>query len=354
MSINVFPQLLKITKTPEGAVVVDYQDLVRGADVAESIKEAFGFDNQCLGVILVRNLPLEYPELRSRLLRLASVFAALSDEAKEKTVDAQSNYSFGWSCGKEVMNGKPDTLKGSYYNNPTTDKPMTPADLAPLFPETCNPNIWPSEDLPELEIAFKELGRFIVDVGKLLAKACDEFVATKVPKYDPTYLQRIIADSQTHKARLLHYFPAETDLNGQNEAADSWCGWHCDHSSLTGLTSAMFIDEIATPGAFTEIPCPDSQAGLYIRNRGGDLVRISIPRDALAFQTGEALQRATKNHLAATPHCVRGITKGGRGVARNTFAVFMQPPLTEFVDEGITFAQFSRDIINSHYDSGKK
>ncbi|RUS18984.1 Clavaminate synthase-like protein [Endogone sp. FLAS-F59071] len=339
-----------VTKTPEGAIVIDYQDLLRGADVSESIKEAFGFEDQALGVLLVRNLPEEYSALRTRLLRLASVFAALPEEVKEKTADTTSNYSFGWSCGKEIMNGKPDTLKGSYYNNPTIDVPSTPADLAAQFPETCNRNVWPHEDLPELEGAFKELGRFIVDVGKMVARACDEFVATKVPDYPSTYLQRIIADSQTHKARLLHYFPAEHDFEDANEAADSWCGWHCDHSSLTGLTSAMFTDEFATPDVYTEIPCPDPSAGLYIRNRGGSLVRVLIPRDALAFQTGEALQRATNGQLAATPHCVRGISKGGKGVARNTFAVFMQPPLTESVGGGMTFAEFSREIINSHYD----
>lgn len=104
----------------------------------------------------------------------------------------------------------------------------------------------------------------------------------------------------------------------------------------------MFTDEFATPDVYTEIPCPDPSAGLYIRNRSGSLVRVLIPRDALAFQTGEALQRATNGQLAATPHCVRGISKGGKGVARNTFAVFMQPPLTENVGGGMTFAEFSR------------
>lgn len=36
------------------------------------------------------------------------------------------NASFGWSYGKEVMNGVPDRLKGSYYANPTVDHPVVP------------------------------------------------------------------------------------------------------------------------------------------------------------------------------------------------------------------------------------
>jgi hypothetical protein len=56
---------------------------------------------------------------------------------------------------------------------------------------------------------------------------------TKLPKAEPNYLERIIDESQTTKARLLHYFPIQvTDQN--NDTDDSWCGWHTDQSSLTG------------------------------------------------------------------------------------------------------------------------
>lgn len=44
---------------------------------------------------------------------------------------------------------------------------------------------------------------------------------------------------QTTKARLLHYFPPspENPLPSENEPIDSWCGFHLDHSLLTGLCS---------------------------------------------------------------------------------------------------------------------
>ena len=39
------------------------------------------------------------------------------------------------------------------------------------------------------------------------------------------------------------------------------------------------LDELSTP--------PDPQSGLYIRGRSGNIVKVSIPRHCLAFQTGE-------------------------------------------------------------------
>lgn len=43
---------------------------------------------------------------------------------KEKYVHAKSVYSFGWSHGKEKLEGKPDIAKGSFYFNPIHDRPV--------------------------------------------------------------------------------------------------------------------------------------------------------------------------------------------------------------------------------------
>ena len=53
------------------------------------------------------------------------------------------------------------------------------------------------------------------------------------------------------QARLLHYFsrtPEEVaasvaEAEANDDEFSSWCGWHNDHGSLTGLVSAMFLDE---------------------------------------------------------------------------------------------------------------
>lgn len=71
-------------------------------------------------------------------------------------------------------------------------------------------------------------------------------------------------------------------------------GTHKDHGCLTGLTSAMYVDEtsqainMVNGAELDELPCaPDPEAGLYIKSRTDQIYRVSIPKDALAFQTGE-------------------------------------------------------------------
>lgn len=173
------------------------------------------------------------------------------------------------------------------------------------------------------------------------------------------------------KARLLHYFPppsasaatngasAETDQSSENGQEDDWCGTHLDHDCLTGLTSAMFVDEADQPpqlddNAFHPLKeldaPPDPNAGLYIHSRAGNVVKVKIPRDCLAFQTGEALELITKGKFRAVPHFVRGAAAGKGGkVARNTLAVFTQPNLWEMVDETRDFAAFARGVVEKNH-----
>lgn len=40
----------------------------------------------------------------------------------------------------------------------------------------------------------------------------------------------------------------------------------------------------------TQVPCPDDNAGLYIRTRDGETVRVTAPSDWLLFQIGESAQ----------------------------------------------------------------
>lgn len=94
----------------------------------------------------------------------------------------------------------------------------------------------------------------------------------------------------------------------------------------------MYVDEgskqaldISTNGV--DLPelnaAPDPDAGLYIKDRRGGVVKVGIPRDCLAFQTGEALEVITKGRFKAVPHFVRGCMESkASGVARNTIAVF--------------------------------
>lgn len=111
----------------------------------------------------------------------------------------------------------------------------------------------------------------------------------------------------------------------------------------------MFLSHGAN-GEPTVVPSPSPSTGLYIRTRGGDLTKVSIPADCLAFQTGEALELATNGQLRATPHCVRvGAGKDAERVSRETFALFMQPDTHQQIGPKETFGQFSKMVFDEHY-----
>ncbi|KAI0651551.1 Clavaminate synthase-like protein [Trametes meyenii] len=342
-----------ITLTPEGAVSISYNTLTSAPlSLTSSIEKAFGSHPDSLGIIIVRDLPQTYAPARERLLRLAYRFANLDAKTRERYADSRSRYSFGWSHGKEIMNGKPDTMKGSYYANPVLDEPNVSSELRETYPEYYGKNIWPSgtREVGDFELAFKDLGRFVFGVGCQLAVACQPFASSYLTDSSLS-LADLIGTSQTVKARLLHYFPPspENPLPAEDEAIDSWCGFHLDHSLLTGLCSAMYLRREPT-GEPNVVQSPSPSSGLYIRTRGGTLTKVSIPADCLAFQTGEALELATAGKLRATPHCVRvGAAPDAERVSRETFALFMQPNVDQQLSATEDFGQFSKRIFDEHY-----
>ncbi|KAI9744471.1 MAG: hypothetical protein M1818_002000 [Claussenomyces sp. TS43310] len=343
--------------------------------------DAFGPDS--LGIIVVTDVKPEFLDLRSRLLSYSSYLGNLPKVQLGKLENQAAKYLTGWSLGKETLkNGQIDTLKGSYYANCAfyVDRSLTCATptsefSSKTFPEYLSPNIWPSgSSLPGFQSTFEELCRLIIDVGVLVAGACDRFAEQEIEDYTPGYLAHVVRTSTTTKARLLHYYPAPNAEESDGETGkleDDWCATHLDHGCLTGLTSAMFIDEQqASPvipisyayrpdslAPLAELPSsPDPEAGLYIQSRSGETVQVKIPRDCIAFQTGEALERITKGKFKAVPHFVKGVRPGWKGanpkgrIARNTLAVFTQPNLGELVDveQGITFGEFARGIVEKN------
>lgn len=275
-----------------------------------------------------------------------------------------------------MKNGQVDDLKGSFYANcafyidpSLACAPATGEHNEETFPEYLSPNLWPDEAvLPGMRAAVEYLCRLIIDVAVLVAGACDQFAEAEIDGYPEGYLRRMVGSSMTTKARLLHYFPQPADraASGTSEDDDDWCATHLDHGCLTGLTSAMFVDEGAAgsdptmPRFEASVPealqpldelaaSPDPAAGLYIKSRAGETVQVKIPRDCIAFQTGEALERITGGRFRAVPHFVRGAraASGSGRIARNTLAVFTQPNLGEEVDRDghITFAEFARGVV---------
>jgi hypothetical protein len=188
------------------------------------VLQAYGYDG--LGILAVRNVP-HMAENRARCLPMAYRFGNLPAEVKAKYEHAASFYSFGWSHGKEKLEGKADFAKGSYYANPVHDRPVVDEEIIKKYPAFAHPNIWPTEeDCAGFEKAFKTCAGMMVDVGKLLAKHCDAYVRTQLASFgagdkpSPVPMHRIIRDCRCHKARLLMYFPASA---GDSDAdVSSW------------------------------------------------------------------------------------------------------------------------------------
>lgn len=294
--------------------------------------------------------------------------------------------------GVEIMNGKPDMLKGSYYANPTVDRPIANSRVRQAHASYLGHNIWPTEaDCPNFESSYKALATFMTETGKRLAKACDSLFAnnTETPS-----IEQLIATSECLKARLLHYYPPESQvvsISGTSTQPDSefyslekprdeWCGLHVDHSILTALCSSMYLfhpsQSISTAKHLEPIciSTPTTSAGLFIQTRAGQTILANIPSDCLAFQTGEALQLLSRHKLRATPHFVSTGTNDSilpdvmrtirrhseqgdadcdytHGViSRETMAVFLQPDVHAVIGaDGETFGHFTERILRSHY-----
>uniref|UniRef100_A0A7N0TC31 Non-haem dioxygenase N-terminal domain-containing protein n=1 Tax=Kalanchoe fedtschenkoi TaxID=63787 RepID=A0A7N0TC31_KALFE len=350
-----------MSQPPTPTVTISFSELKdRSADLSAKIEEGFGPGG--LGILSITGVP-GYSALRRSLLQLSPRLAKLPEEVKEELQDPSSRYNFGWSHGKEKLeSGKPDLLKGSFYANPIHDVPTTDESLINRYPSYCGSNIWPVNALPELEMAFKTLGKLILDVGLLLAYHCDRYVSRGSMMSENQGLEKILQRSRCHKGRLLYYFPAqEREEDEDSDSMSSWCGWHTDHGSLTGLTSGRFTRNDI------EVPCPDAAAGLYIKTRAGQIVKVVYGEDDIAYQIGETTQILSGGYLCATPHCVRA-PKGEKafGLERSTFALFMQPDwdeklhfptqtqskeLNELILPGdsLTFGEYTERLLDKYY-----
>ncbi|KAI5073262.1 hypothetical protein GOP47_0011275 [Adiantum capillus-veneris] len=325
----------------------------KNIDLSRELEAGFGPGG--LGIVAISEVP-DYASLRHHLLHLGERLAALPEQVRENLEDPDSRYSFGWSHGKENLeSGVPDVLKGSFYANPLVDIPTLDEEPLQRYPSFCRPNKWPKKDLPELEQALKALGRLMLDVGLLVAHHCDKYVESKCSTAEGDKLEDLLRNSQYHKGRLLHYFPSLTSsVTERLESTSSWCGWHTDHGSLTGLTCAMYMRN------GIEIRCPDKIAGLYVRTLNGEIKKAVFSENQIAYQMGETTEILSKGLLRATPHCVQASAGANAvGVTRNTFALFMQPcwdqPLqiiheqSDCTEKVINFGDFSEKTISKYY-----
>jgi len=292
-------------------VTVSYQDLVDGKDISEQLSAAYGPNG--LGVITISGIP-NWNELRQKVLPLSHKLAHLPAPALKKLEHEPSMWNVGWSHGKEKLGDKPDLAKGSFYFNPLYDVVPLPQELKDKYPFAFPDNLWPKEDIPDLEGSCKSLGALMFDVIVLLAKCIDDYIAAKIPSYEKGKWYNAMKDTKKIKGRLLYYFPCD-----EHESEDAWIGWHNDSGFLTGLVSSQYFND----DNGEKITNPDPQGGLWVVNRGSTPVKVTVPPDHMAVQCGECLQIISGGLLVATPHAVRASNSQGMRVGRATCPVFV-------------------------------
>lgn len=213
-----------------------------------------------------------------------------------------------------MRNGVPDTAKGSYYANPKGDVITDDQYLKKAFPELYADNIWPTEDLPELEPAFKAMTSIQLGVGYMICELFDRYLHGLTNGLHPMgrFLE-MLKKGTTCKGRLLHYFPAPVSACS---AEDGLCGWHLDHGGITTLTCPLYLDLEGE-----EVPAP-TDCGLHIKHPvDGSVVKVTLPPDCLLVQLGESFQYLSGGHLRATAHCVK--SSKTPDITRETLALFM-------------------------------
>ena len=55
---------------------------------------------------------------------------------------------------------------------------LLPQELIAKFAPFIHPNVWPKDDLQDMEPNFKALGELVVDVGRLVGRQCDLYGMT--------------------------------------------------------------------------------------------------------------------------------------------------------------------------------
>ncbi|KAI3642534.1 hypothetical protein MP228_012089 [Amoeboaphelidium protococcarum] len=372
----------KVVNTQQKPVTIEYVDLIdesKRLQVLAWIEEAFGNHPTALGIILIKDIP-HYENLRQTLLPMASKLARLPQSELEELEDPESSYMFGWSHGKEIMksDGRPDFAKGSFYANPVqVEQELRDLDpeIVQRYPEYCHPNLWP-QSLPQLKPAMLDLCNSMLRVAGEVAILCDQFLSKQILKQQSQSrcsLQSIVGNTKCLKARLLHYFPQSDQSSTCKSSAlnDDLCGWHVDHSCLTVLTAPMIMKDVSSTSFLrdcTSNTCNDSNddgqeielkgqfgGGLHIRNRDNQIVRVQIPTNCMAIQTGEALEIMSDGTLRATPHCVSNLQVppscelSRDNLVRNTLALFIQPDWTQELRQGLSFAEYTQSVLKQHY-----
>lgn len=256
--------------------LVDVAPLLDGSgvtDVARHLDDAcrrFGF-----ACITGHGLP---PEQLRDLLRLASEFFALPDDAKTEIAMQHAGRAWrGWfPVGGELTSGIPDGKEGIYFGEELpADHPAVVAGL-PLH----GPNLFP-DNPAQMGPAVLDWMDAMTDLGQTLLGA----LAVGLD-LEREWFQRHMTAHPTTLFRIFHYPPGFV-------AGDAWgVREHTDYGLLTILAQ-------------------DGTPGLEVHGPEGWIVVPPDP-EVLVVNLGDMLERMTRGLYRSTPHRVRNTSGAGR------------------------------------------
>jgi isopenicillin N synthase-like dioxygenase len=329
--------LKKYTSQTLKPIILDYGVLSDTAiDLSKEIECSFGRNGN--GIILINNIP-NYVTYKNTLLPLAKKVHNLPQEIKKKYERPEIYYGIGiCTYEKYHFKGVKD-MATSWYCSSTKDKIESVKfikdgkEIIEKYPD----NFWPTEDLPELEPAFKNLGKLTYEVGFTLGKHIDQWVKSLNPNYQIGRINRTLTRPV---GRLVHY---HTSVEFEENNKDQAVYWHSDTSSITSLCSPIYMDQ---DGNVVEGMSDEAGHGLEILKRDGTINSCCIPPDCLAIQIGEVMQILSGGKLEATPH--RVVATKYPTYTREQFVNFFLPQFDEImsIPEGAT----EEDVFNIQSD----
>jgi isopenicillin N synthase-like dioxygenase len=310
---KIIPKILK-------PIILDFKILSDlKVDLSKEIEKAFGVNGN--GILLINNIP-NFIEYKNQLLPLAKKIHLFPPEIKKKYERPEVNYSVGiCTFEKYHFNGVYD-MATSWYCSSLKDKiqKINYVGDSQEVQETYIDNFWPTEEIPELEPAFKNMGKLTSVVGFEIGKHIEKFIKNNAPTYELGKINRAIANPV---GRLIHYHTSRefTQINKEEAVY-----WHSDTSSITALCSPIYMNEKneVVPNLSDE-----PGHGLEILRRDGSQNSCCIPSDCLAIQIGEIMQIFSGGKLEATPH--RVIATKYPDYTRQTFVNFFLPEWDEII-----------------------
>ncbi|XP_047093181.1 uncharacterized protein LOC124705521 [Lolium rigidum] len=370
--------------SPEASATADADDDGRRRRLLATVWAALGRGGT--GLLAVAGVP-RAAALRRRLLPLARRLALMEHASRANLLKKHG-------VGSDVPLKKPDRSVSSFaqllrQRDSGTKKFHLPESM------TKSIDTWPGspvgvhgfgeheggdDDIENLGDLFKELGLCMMEIGILVARACDIVIGGN-------QLEQSITDFGSAKARLIHYhseldsriikqsstdtrrrrnsvsnaaaavtpvsdhintpgyrWPGSEDgsrtrLEDENDSKDVmvqgqsttvslgklWQEWHYDYGVLTILTAPLFLRSSLGQECAVSEECsfPDEHTHLQLFSKRR-MFSVRCSPESFIVQIGEAADILSGGKLRSTLHAVSR-PLGSPNVSRESFVVFLQP-----------------------------